>query len=93
MNAPAMAKVAEPARNAVMSPAPGGAIMDLLVHLDGSAQDERNIVLAETVATAFGAHVRGVFTHEIPSTMMALGPGGEGIAYDFWEADGKAADA
>ena len=93
MNASAMAKVAETAGDSVMIAASGGAIMDLLVHLDGSAQDERNIVLAETVATAFGAHVRGVFTHEIPSTMLALGPGGEGIAYDFWEADGKAADA
>lgn len=75
------------------SASPGSvAIRDVLVHLDGSSQDEVNIVQAESVATAFGAHVRGVFTHEIPSTMLAVGPGGEGLSYDFWTADGKEAD-
>ena len=71
----------------------GQAIRDVLLHLDGGAQDEANVAHAEMVAMAFGAHVRGVFTHETPTDLLAAGPGGEGLAAEYWVIDGETAEA
>lgn len=68
------------------------AIRDLVVHLDGTDQDEPNLAHAEMIATAFGAHVRGIFTRELPGAILAVGPGAEGLSAEFWQDDDAATD-
>lgn len=45
-------------------------IKDILVHLDGTAQDEERLKHAEAVAAASQAHVTGLFTNALPDMPM-----------------------
>ncbi len=52
-------------------------IRDILVHLDGSAQDETRIIHAEAIAGPFDAHVTGLFTNVVPTPVI---PAADGLA-------------
>ncbi|GGD10768.1 universal stress protein UspA [Aureimonas glaciei] len=69
-----------------------GPVCDVLVHLDGSGQDVANLAHAEMIATVFGAHVRGVFTHVIPSALVSVGPDLGQLSAAFWRDDAALAD-
>lgn len=45
-------------------------IKDVLVHLDGTSGDEERLQHAEAVASAFQAHVTGLFTNLLPDMPM-----------------------
>lgn len=47
-------------------------IKDVMVHLDGSGADEVRIGHAERIATAFGAHVSGLFTNLVPDVSFPI---------------------
>jgi len=46
---------------------------DLIVHLDGSSEDETRLGHAEAIAKAHGAHVAGLYTNLLPEYFMATG--------------------
>lgn len=71
----------------------GHAIRDILLHLDGGPQDEANTVHAEMIAMAFGAHVRGLFTHVSPVDLLAVTPGTEELGVQYRLYDRETADA
>jgi nucleotide-binding universal stress UspA family protein len=48
-------------------------LKDLIVHLDGSPEDEARLVHAEAIAKAHGAHVAGLYTNLLPEYFMATG--------------------
>lgn len=52
---------------------------DILVHLDGSAEDETRLSYAEGLASAFDLHVTGLFTNPLPMP-VALGAPDDGGA-------------
>lgn len=68
------------------------AVCDVLVHLDGSPQDAANLAHAEMIATTFGAHVRGIFTHVIPASLVAVEPRLDLLSAAFWRDDAVIAD-
>ncbi|WP_204274895.1 hypothetical protein, partial [Enterobacter hormaechei] len=41
-------------------------VKDIVVHLDGSAEDETRLSYAELLAGAQGAHVTGLYTNVMP---------------------------
>lgn len=43
---------------------------DILVHLDGSSEDETRLSHAEALATLFGSHLRGLYTNMLPDVPM-----------------------
>jgi nucleotide-binding universal stress UspA family protein len=45
-------------------------IKDILVHLDGSAEDEVRLAHGEAVASAQGAHLTGIFTNPLPELLI-----------------------
>ncbi len=56
-------------------------IKDVLVHLDGSPQDEERLQYAEAIASASQAHVTGLFTNPLPDMpMVAPMDAGAGVA-------------
>jgi len=58
-------------------------IKDVLVHLDGSAQDEERLLYGEAVASISQAHLTGLFTNPLPD-MAALVPfDGGAVAADL----------
>jgi len=48
-------------------------LKDLIVHLDGAAEDEIRLGHAEALAGGRGAHVTGLFTNALPEYLMASG--------------------
>ena len=48
-----------------IGPQEGGMIKDILVHLDGSADDELRLQHAEAIATASQGHLTGLFTNPL----------------------------
>lgn len=48
-------------------------LKDLIVHLDGTAQDEVRLSHAEAIVEGRGAHVTGLFTNLLPEYVMASG--------------------
>jgi nucleotide-binding universal stress UspA family protein len=48
-------------------------LKDLIVHLDGSSEDETRLSHAEAIAKAHGAHVAGLYTNLLPEYFMATG--------------------
>jgi nucleotide-binding universal stress UspA family protein len=56
-------------------------IKDVLVHLDGTPQDEERLQYAEAIASTSQAHVTGLFTNPMPDMpMIAPMDGGVGVA-------------
>ncbi|GGC65924.1 universal stress protein [Chelatococcus reniformis] len=57
-------------------------IKDLMVHLDGSAEDEVRLGHVQTVATTIGAHVTGLFTNPLPdyATVMPIEAGAAAVS-------------
>jgi nucleotide-binding universal stress UspA family protein len=57
-------------------------ICDVMVHLDGTSEDEIRIAHAETIAAAFGAHLTGICTNLLPDLRLigTTGAGGASIA-------------
>jgi nucleotide-binding universal stress UspA family protein len=47
-------------------------IMDVMVHLDGSPEDEIRLAHAEALAARAGAHLTGLFTNALPDIALAL---------------------
>lgn len=47
-------------------------IKDIIVHLDGSADDAARLFHAERVAAIFGAHIRGLYANILPEITLAL---------------------
>jgi hypothetical protein len=41
-------------------------IKDIMVHLDGGAEDETRLAIAEMIASAWGAHMTAIFTNLLP---------------------------
>src|SRR5260370_40064552 len=48
-------------------------LKDLIVHLDGSPEDEVRIAHAEAIAEGRGAHLTGLYTNLLPEYVMASG--------------------
>ena len=46
---------------------------DLMLHLDGTGEDEIRLAHAEAIATRFGAHVTGLYANPLPDYMIAFG--------------------
>jgi nucleotide-binding universal stress UspA family protein len=46
-------------------------IKDIMVHLDGSAQDEIRLAYAEIIASTWGAHLTAIFTNRLPDLAVA----------------------
>lgn len=56
-------------------------IKDVLVHLDGTPQDEERLQYAEAIASVWQAHVTGLLTNPLPDVpMIAPMDGGVGVA-------------
>jgi nucleotide-binding universal stress UspA family protein len=47
-------------------------IKDILVHLDGSSEDECRLQHAEAVASTFSAHMTGLFTNPLPDLAAVM---------------------
>lgn len=47
-------------------------IKDIIVHLDGSADDAVRILHAERIAASFGAHIRGLYANILPEVPLAM---------------------
>src|SRR3954463_11583217 len=47
-------------------------IKDVMVHLDGSPEDEIRLAHAEPIAAKTGAHVTGLYTNALPDIALAL---------------------
>ena len=47
-------------------------IKDIIVHLDGSADDTNRIVYGEGVAASFGAHLRGLYLNILPEMHLSM---------------------
>jgi nucleotide-binding universal stress UspA family protein len=48
-------------------------LTDLIVHLDGGAEDETRLSHAEMISASFGARVTGLYTNPLPEYAMASG--------------------
>lgn len=46
-------------------------IKDIMVHLDGSAEDEIQLAYAEIIASTWGAHLTAIFTNRLPDLAVA----------------------
>jgi hypothetical protein len=46
-------------------------IKDIMVHLDGSAEDEIRLAYAEIIASTWGAHLTAIFTNRLPDLAVA----------------------
>jgi nucleotide-binding universal stress UspA family protein len=46
---------------------------DLMLHLDGTGEDEIRLAHAEAIATRFGAHMTGLYANPLPDYMIAFG--------------------
>src|SRR5215213_7430831 len=46
-------------------------IKDIIVHLDGSAEDVARLAYAEIIASAWGAHMTAIFTNLLPDLAVA----------------------
>ncbi len=47
-------------------------IKDIIVHLDGSADDTDSIAYGEGVAASFGAHLRGLYLNVLPEMHLSM---------------------
>lgn len=47
-------------------------IKDIIVHLDGSADDAVRLAHAERIAAIFGAHIRGLYANILPEITLAM---------------------
>ena len=47
-------------------------IKDIIVHLDGSADDPDRIAHSERVAASFGAHLRGLYLNVLPEMHLSM---------------------
>jgi nucleotide-binding universal stress UspA family protein len=64
---------------------PGGAIMikDIVVYLDGSAEDETRLGQAEPLAAAFGSHITGIYIQSLPDVVAVADPAGSQILHEL----------
>src|SRR4051812_36275858 len=46
-------------------------IKDIMVHLDGSAEDEIRLAYAEIIASTWGGHLTAIFTNRLPDLAVA----------------------
>src|SRR4051794_8117459 len=46
-------------------------IKDIMVHLDGSAEDEIRLAYAEIIASTWGAHLTAILTNRLPDLAVA----------------------
>ena len=56
-------------------------IRDIMVHLDGSSQDEIRLSHAETLAQAFKAHLTALFANRLPGFAISADAAGTGAVY------------
>jgi len=63
-------------------------VSDLIVHLDGTSEDEVRIAHAEAIAAACDAHLTGIYTNVLPDYGMAVaGDYGGGAAAAMFEVE------
>lgn len=66
---------------------------DVMVHLDGTAEDEVRIAHAEAIAAQFEAHLTGLYTNALPDAALYAGEFGTSVVADVWDAARRAGDA
>ena len=67
-------------------------IADIVVHVDGSDEDEPRLAWAESIAVAADAHVTAFMTNEVPISPLLLHPGGEFVLAEIWKQARKTGD-
>ncbi|WP_170182118.1 universal stress protein [Phreatobacter stygius] len=60
---------------------------DIVVHLDGGAEDETRLSYAEQLATGRGAHITGLYTNVMPDIAMMATPEAAAAATVFTELE------
>ncbi|EAS51130.1 conserved hypothetical protein [Aurantimonas manganoxydans SI85-9A1] len=68
-------------------------IADLAVYLDGSPSDEVAIDYAETIASAFGAHLECMLANHIQITGVPAGPGSDMLVAELFKVGKDTGDA
>ncbi|MEF2551282.1 universal stress protein [Aurantimonas sp. A2-1-M11] len=68
-------------------------IADLAVYLDGSPADEVAIDYAETIASAFGAHLECLLANHIQITGVPAGPGSDMLIAELFKVGKDTGDA
>jgi len=61
------------ARDVIAKKAGPDMFKDLMLHLDGTGEDEIRLAHAEAIAARFGAHVTGLYANALPDYMIAFG--------------------
>jgi len=56
-------------------------IRDIMVHVDGSSQDETRLAHAEVLAQAFKAHLTALFVNRLPGFAVSADAAGTGAVY------------
>ncbi|POR55541.1 universal stress protein [Bosea psychrotolerans] len=66
---------------------------DVMVHLDGTVEDEIRIAHAEAIAAQFEAHLTGLYTNALPDAALYAGEFGTSAIVDAYDAARRAGDA
>ena len=67
-------------------------IADIAVHLSGGPDDEAKLAYAETIASAFDAHLDCFLANLVPSTALPVGPGSDWLIAEIWKNAEAAGD-
>ncbi|MCB8838869.1 universal stress protein [Aurantimonas sp. VKM B-3413] len=67
-------------------------IADIAVHLSGGPDDEAKLAYAETIASAFDAHLDCFLANLVPSTAIPIGPGSDWLIAEIWKNAEAAGD-